>query len=211
MPPPPCPPVGVTPKSLTLPPSLGPAYWEVGQRRGGFPRRPPPCPSPPGAAGKEQRPAGSVLSWSLGQGGLARDKRELWWAPSGSPEGHNPLGVLRSSSHCSPCPPGLTMVNTPTKGLSDTWEQPSLRTASAPLGPGRHEAFQNTQTPGQGRARAWGGIPHTAAGCTTGQVPTCLRGVARTCRPSGWRTLRGQRPVLPPPLAGGRGLSLPSL
>ncbi|XP_024618562.1 uncharacterized protein LOC112411565 [Neophocaena asiaeorientalis asiaeorientalis] len=159
-----------------------------------------------------------------GKGGLVWDSLSLaptaraLVGPALAPRGDTTLPPLfggiqvQQPSQTSSPKPGCGQT-TPPKGLSDTLRLTPLSdtlTASAPLGPGSHKAFQRMQTPGQGRARALGGIPRTAAGCTTGQVSTCLCSVARTHRPSGWRTERGQRPVLPPP-SGGRGPGLPDL
>lgn len=132
-------------------------------------------PCPPGVAGKGQRPAGLTLSQSPGSSG----------GPGSAPRGHTlPLpGGHQGPGPSQTRPPKLGCAHSQPRAYLTPGR--SLLTASAPLGSGCHDTFQKTQTPGQGRAGARGSIPQRAAGCTTGQVPTCLCSVARTCHPSG--------------------------
>lgn len=177
--------------------------------------RPPPekAPSPPGEA-REGAKASKVHA--SGQQG-----KETWPKPVTAPGDPALAPVTHDRAplqgHQSPAaipdlapPPNLPVVNPPpapatTKGLSDTWEQPSLCSSGTRPQP----SFQNMQTPGQSRGRALGGIPHTAAGCTPGQAPTCLRCAARTRRP-GWGAGRGRRRHRSPQVVG-RGPGLPNL
>lgn len=104
-------------------------------------------------------------------------------------------GTSKPSSHPRPRPPQPNCGQPPPRPPPPprAYLTPGSSPASAPLGLDRSQAFQKMQTPGQSRGRALGGIPRTAAGCTTGQAPTCLCCVARTRRPSGWATGRGRR------------------
>ncbi|KAB0394047.1 hypothetical protein E2I00_001751, partial [Balaenoptera physalus] len=113
---------------------------------------------------------------------------ELWWAPLWLPVGtHNTASLQRH-----PGPAAIPDLVPPNPAVADTL------TGSAPLGPGSHIAFQKMQTPGQGRARALGGIPRTAAVL---QGPTVLQAGEES---------EGRGRYFPHP-QGGQGPGLPDL
>lgn len=167
--------------------------WELGSRVkvGQLPKKGSPCPSPQGWQGRNKGHRGSC---PLGHRGQRPERAPTAGALDGplAPCGHTALPVWgvearQPSQGAGGCSSNLAVLKPHRhQSLCDTWQQASLLKAFAPLGPMGHRAFQKMQTPGQGRAEpgAQEEFPCTAAGCTTGQVPTCPSRVARTRRPS---------------------------
>lgn len=124
-------------------------------KAGRLPNKASPCLLQPPAA------AGGVRGRSRGQQGSCFRVMGEGQTLSGSLVGAQPCPSVwrRQGLAAIPearwLPPNVVAVKSPQPQSScDTWAQASLLKASAPLGPGCHEAFQKMQTPGQGRA--WG-------------------------------------------------------
>ena len=123
--------------------------------------------------------------------------------PSSQPRPHPPPQPNCGQLRPFPLPPPPRAHGTP--GSSPA--APSL----CPPGTRSLQSFPKNADSRAKQRQGLGGTLRTAAGCTTGQAPTCLGRVARTRRPSGWGTGQGRRRYRPhPPRAAGRGPGLPA-
>ena len=114
--------------------------------------------------------------------------------PSSQPRPHPPPQPNCGQLRPFPLPPPPRAHGTP--GSSPA--APSL----CPPGTRSLQSFPKNADSRAKQRQGLGGTLRTAAGCTTGQAPTCLGRVARTRRPSGWGTGQGRRRYRPPPPPG---------